>query len=59
MGSVARALAVQRPQIWRVTTVLLSAELEPSKTDGKPHISLLWIIFGDTLASGRGSASRR
>ena len=23
------------------------------------HDNLLWIIFGDTLASGRGSASRR
>ena len=25
----------------------------------KSQGSLLWIIFGDTLASGRGSASRR
>ena len=27
--------------------------------DDLQDLDLLWIIFGDTLASGRGSASRR
>ena len=37
-GSVARALGVQRREIWQVITGLLSAELEPGKAMENPHV---------------------